>query len=735
MAAVKLYNLARMTSSTAGTGTLTLGSAVAGFLSFANAGVSDGDVVRYAIKDGSSSEIGYGTYTASGTTLTRTVLKSTNSNTLLALSGSEEVFITPAAEDFMQVAGWGLGTVSLPSIFPVGGTNTGIWFANTGAVNIAASGVGRVQIDTAFALTSTATPGWSFGPNGTTNPTLMLDGSVASAATGMAITAAAAGAGVVVAVISSGTNENLRLDAKGSGTVTVNATGTGDITLGRNSNIPLGAVATPSLYFTGDSNTGLWSPAADTVALSTGGSERWRVTSAGKVGVGGTPTGTFLAGAATPQLQVLGASLDTSAAAIAEFSADGNAPRIYLGKSRNATVGSHTIVQSADLLGDIHFAGSDGTNFISAVRIRAGVDGTPGASNDMPGYISIATTPDGSGTLAERFRIDSAGILYVGANSSTNPALKVDGSASSAATGLSVTAAAAASGVALAAISSGTNESFKIDAKGSGNLILQSVATGNVGIGTTNPASKLDLRSSTNILTDVTVGNSAVIAQMGVGTDTSAHFWTSSGWTLKLGVNGASMMTFASNGNAISNVFNTGGSWTVDSLDLTETNFRVGNSGANVALGVSAAGLPHLWTQSSWALVLGTNATERMRIDSSGNVGIGTTGPVNTLDVTGSIGWGAPVTKTADFSLAATENWVINNKSGSTCTATLPAASSWTGRVVTISTIQAQTVVSASSNVVPLAGGAAGTAILAGTAGKWATLVSNGTNWQIMAAN
>ena len=52
-----------------------------------------------------------------------------------------------------------------------------------------------------------------------------------------------------------------------------------------------------------------------------------------------------------------------------------------------------------------------------------------------------------------------------------------------------------------------------------------------------------------------------------------------------------------------------------------------------------------------------------------------------------------------------------------------------------IKTIQAQTVVSASSNVVPLVGGAAGTAILAATAGKWATLVSDGTNWVIMQGN
>ena len=49
---------------------------------------------------------------------------------------------------------------------------------------------------------------------------------------------------------------------------------------------PLGAVGTPSITFTGDLNTGIWSPAADTVAASTAGSERLRITSAGLVGIG-----------------------------------------------------------------------------------------------------------------------------------------------------------------------------------------------------------------------------------------------------------------------------------------------------------------------------------------------------------------------------------------------------------------------------------------------------------------
>ena len=90
---------------------------------------------------------------------------------------------------------------------------------------------------------------------------------------------------------------------------------------------------------------------------------------------------------------------------------------------------------------------------------------------------------------------------------------------------------------------------------------------------------------------------------------------------------------------------------------------------------------------------------------------------------------GAPVTKTANFSVAAGETWLINNKSGSSCTVTLPSASTNTGRVLHFQNYQAQTLVSASSNVVPLAGGSATTAILEAVAGANATLVSDGTNW------
>lgn len=108
---------------------------------------------------------------------------------------------------------------------------------------------------------------------------------------------------------------------------------------------------------------------------------------------------------------------------------------------------------------------------------------------------------------------------------------------------------------------------------------------------------------------------------------------------------------------------------------------------------------------------------------------------VGSLNSLGALFTTAPVTKTADFTVADTETVIINNKTGSACTATLPSASANSGRMLLMKTTQALALNSATSNVVPKAGGAAGTAIASGTAGNWALLVSDGTNWVIMAGS
>lgn len=96
---------------------------------------------------------------------------------------------------------------------------------------------------------------------------------------------------------------------------------------------------------------------------------------------------------------------------------------------------------------------------------------------------------------------------------------------------------------------------------------------------------------------------------------------------------------------------------------------------------------------------------------------------------------GIPVTKTGTTgTVGANDASIIVNASGA-FTLTLPAAATYVGRWLSIKSIAAQTIVSASANVVPRAGGAAATALLASGAGNWVSLQSDGTNWIAMAGS
>ena len=98
--ALVLKDRVKETSTTAGTGTLTLSGAVAGFQAFSVIG--NGNTTYYAISDATTGqwEVGVGTYTASGTTLSRdTVLSSSASGALVTFSSaSKDVFVTYPAE-------------------------------------------------------------------------------------------------------------------------------------------------------------------------------------------------------------------------------------------------------------------------------------------------------------------------------------------------------------------------------------------------------------------------------------------------------------------------------------------------------------------------------------------------------------------------------------------------------------------------------------------------------------
>ena len=119
----------------------------------------------------------------------------------------------------------------------------------------------------------------------------------------------------------------------------------------------------------------------------------------------------------------------------------------------------------------------------------------------------------------------------------------------------------------------------------------------------------------------------------------------------------------------------------------------------------------------------------------SGNQNQGTSRKVHTTTTTGTVidqSASPVITMTGStYTVLQDAEYLIANLAG-TITVTLPSASEFGGRVLNIKTIQAQTVVSASSDVVPIGDTAAGTAILPATDGAWVLIKSDGTNWIVM---
>ena len=104
---------------------------------------------------------------------------------------------------------------------------------------------------------------------------------------------------------------------------------------------------------------------------------------------GGTSINTWGSGT---RIQAQGTDFAGSSISASRYSADASAPAVLLAKSRNGTIGTQTIVQDGDALGNVAFLASDGVDLNNdAVRIAAYIDGTP-AENQVPGKLGVATT-------------------------------------------------------------------------------------------------------------------------------------------------------------------------------------------------------------------------------------------------------------------------------------------------------------------------------------------------------
>jgi hypothetical protein len=147
----------------------------------------------------------------------------------------------------------------------------------------------------------------------------------------------------------------------------------------------------------------IYSHTSHGLSFGTNAQERFRCDSSGRLLVGTSSTN----GSFNSAVQIAGSGV-AGTQLISRFDNNAGAPNLYFAKSRGASVGTNTLVQSGDEVGNIGFYAADGTNYVPAAQIRADIDGTPG-TNDMPGRLVFSTTADGASSPTERMRIASSG--------------------------------------------------------------------------------------------------------------------------------------------------------------------------------------------------------------------------------------------------------------------------------------------------------------------------------------
>lgn len=139
-------NRAHVATTTTGTGTITLGTAVPGFQTFGAAGLVDGNVVSYTIEDeGNAWEVGTGTYSSTGPTLTRTLVQS-STGSLLNLTGSARVYVIVSADNMANLK-LANGTAAAPSVSFNSDPDTGMYEIGANILGLSTGGTERMRID------------------------------------------------------------------------------------------------------------------------------------------------------------------------------------------------------------------------------------------------------------------------------------------------------------------------------------------------------------------------------------------------------------------------------------------------------------------------------------------------------------------------------------------------------------------------------------------------------------
>jgi hypothetical protein len=152
---------------------------------------------------------------------------------------------------------------------------------------------------------------------------------------------------------------------------------------------------------------------------NTGSSEAMRIDASGRLLVGTSTARSSLGPDISPLQQVEGTSYTSSALSVINNQNTSNPSFLILGKSRGTSVGSNTVVQNGDAVGEIRFVAADGSSLQGRPgSISCEIDGTPGAS-DLPGRLVFSTTADGASSPTERMRIASDGTVVIGDTTTT----------------------------------------------------------------------------------------------------------------------------------------------------------------------------------------------------------------------------------------------------------------------------------------------------------------------------
>ncbi|MBP9751282.1 MAG: hypothetical protein KBD19_00285 [Candidatus Moranbacteria bacterium] len=347
-------------------------------------------------------------------------------------------------------------------------------------------------------------------------------------------------------------------------------------------------------------------------------------------------------------------------------------------KTRSTDGTTYAIVHDGDELGRFNFHGDDGSNLAQGAMIQVSVDGTPG-EDDMPGRIKFWTTPAGANFPLERMTIKSTGNVGIG---TASPTTKLDVVGNIRTNGyfnagdvtmLNGTALYSANAPSFDIYES--NASSKLYISASGGLILglksDGTNTGNVGIGTASPSTKLeisgDVIGSGVALTVKNLATSASYARLNLVANgkTSDIFFDGSGGFISGGG-----LIFRSNGDPLHFFTGSNNRVTINShgkvgigdttpdglLDIEPTGAATASSyGINLSNlttnattdGVNKYGA-YLTSTGAWTGGGGTATNNYgLYVDTvsgadnnygayiAGNVGIGTTSPGAKLDVSG----------------------------------------------------------------------------------------------------